>query len=66
MLTTKKIIRAIKEKFGVDVSLFKGDGYYYFDGSCVERSKTTSVCVNSLNALTLESWLFEFEQLIGK
>ena len=65
MLTTKKIVSAINEKFGVDVLMFKGDGYYYFEGNCLDVSKTTSVCVNTLNSLTLEGWIFEFSQLLN-
>lgn len=66
MLTTNKIVKAIKDKFGFDVELFKGDGYYYFVGECVDNCKSSSVYVNSLNSMTLEMWLFDFNNIIEK
>lgn len=64
MLTTKKIVKAIKENFGVDVQMFKGKGYYYFIGSCLEEAKITSVDVDTINELSLEQWMNEFKRFI--
>ena len=64
MLTTKKIVKAIKENFGVDVQMFKGNGYYYFIGSCLEEAKITSVDVDTINELSLEQWMNEFKRFI--
>lgn len=64
MLTTKQVVKAIKEKFGVDVKMYKGNGYYYFDGKCVDGCFSTSVFVNTLNQLTLEQWLYEVGNMI--
>lgn len=64
MLTTKKIVKEIKEKFGVDVQMFKGNGYYYFIGNCLEEAKISSVDVYTLNELSLEQWMNEFKRMI--
>jgi hypothetical protein len=63
------ISKEIKRRFNLDITLIKGEGYYYFvaDNSPVlDKCKTTSVMVNSLNQLSLESWLADFESLITK
>lgn len=64
MLTTKQVVKAIKAKFGVDVEMYKGNGYYYFEGDCVDGCQSTSVYVNTLNQLSLEQWLFEFSSML--
>lgn len=64
MLTTKKIVKSIKEKFGVDVELFKGNCYYYFVGDCLDNAKNTSVEVYTINELSLDQWLNEFKQIM--
>lgn len=64
MLTTKKIVKAIKENFGVDVQMFKGNGYYYFIGECLEEAKISSVDVYTINELSLEQWMNEFKRLL--
>ncbi len=64
MLTIKQVVKAIKQKFSVDVELYKGEGYYYFDGACVSGCSSTSVYVYTLNQLTLEQWLDEFSNLV--
>lgn len=66
--SSKAITKAIKAKFGYDVELIRGRGYYYFadasDKSVVDYWSTTAVYVNSLNQLTLPQWLEEFESLM--
>lgn len=66
MLTTKQVVKAIKAKFGVDVAMYKGDGYYYFEGDCVDGCQSTSVYVNTLNQLSLEHWLHDFSFMLEK
>ena len=69
VLTTRAIEKAIKKKFDLDVKLRKGNGYFYFDDPDdaemrVIKWPETSVYVNSVNQLTLEQWLHDFEQLM--
>lgn len=67
-LTSKAIERAIKEKFGYDVILVRGDGYFWFteedDSHRMDMWESTSVMVYRLNQLTLDQWLVEFEYLL--
>jgi hypothetical protein len=68
-LTNRTVESAIKKKFGLDVKLRKGNGYYYFDDPDdaemrVIKWPETSVYVNSLNQLTLDQWLHDFEHLM--
>lgn len=70
-LTAKKICKAIKCKFGMDVGLFydTGYGYYHFFSDdqptmdILMHWPTTSVLVFRMNHLTMEQWLDTFEQL---
>src|SRR6185437_2550727 len=68
-LTTRAIEKAIKKKFGLDVKLRKGNGYFYFDDPDDAEMRVimwpeASVYVNSVNQLTLEQWLHDFEHLM--
>ncbi len=68
-VTSKRIEQEIKKRFGYDVKLHKGQGYFYFDDpddkpGRVSKWYSTSVYVNSLNQLTLEQWLHDFQGLM--
>lgn len=59
MLTIKKVnneLRAITSQY---IELVKGQGYYYFVYDDGRRYSTASVYVNTLNQLSLDTWLFE-------
>jgi hypothetical protein len=59
MLTIKKVndeLRAITSQY---IELVKGQGYYYFVYDDGRRYSTASVYVNSLNQLSLDTWLYE-------
>lgn len=62
MTTLNKINRAIS-LLG-DISLVRGNGYYYFIGASVECCAGTSVMVFRLNELTHEQWIEEAKRLI--
>lgn len=62
MLTLKKINQSIRE-LGHSEELVKGNGYYYFTKGDTASRYETAVYVNSLNSLTLDMWLDEYERL---
>jgi len=68
-LTRNLICKAIKEKTGHGVSLHNGNGYFYFyndDASILDYTESTSVYVGYLNALNLDRWVSDFEDIISK
>lgn len=56
MLQIKTVNKAIAHMG--DITLIKGDGYFYFAGDNVDIG-STGVYVFSLNQLTLEQWICE-------
>ncbi len=59
MLTIKKFnneLRAITSQY---IELVNGQGYYYFVYDDGRRYSTASVYVNTLNQLSLDTWLYE-------
>jgi len=69
-LTNRTVEKAIKQKFGMDVRLYKGNGYYYFadpddqEEIVVGHWPESSVYVYRLNQMRLDQWLAEFERLM--
>ena len=71
-ITRHKIEQAVADRFGLDVVLIRGNGYYYFasddDASAevVYRLPTTSVYTMTLNGgcTTLDWWLGYFEDFL--
>jgi len=59
MALTLKAVNAEITKRGLNLELFKGQGYFYFSGDACNLRQSTSVMVNSLNQLTLEQWVEE-------
>jgi hypothetical protein len=60
---TLKTVNAELARRGHKVLLAKGDGYFYFHtGEAVDWLDRT-VKVATLNALTLEQWIAEYERL---
>jgi len=68
-VTLNNISKAIKEKHGVDVSLFRGEGYHYFysdlehEGAVLSGMWSSSVLIYNLNMLTVDEWVEKFEEL---
>jgi len=62
MLTLKQVNKAIAAKGGKE-QLVKGNGYYYFVEGDAWSWSVQSVYVNSLNQLTLETWVTQWEYL---
>ena len=67
-LTAKTVCNEIKKRFGYEVELVNGNGYFYFVEPDhlhrLDRWSTTSVYVNSLNQMDLEGWMGSFENLL--
>ena len=63
-VTIKQVNKALKEK-GIDAELFKGPGYFYFDGPSINLAKSSSVMVPRLNDLPLEQWVEEARLLVN-
>ncbi len=63
VLTAALVQRAIKQKFGDEVELVKGKGYFYFVTKGSENWSSTSVYVNSINQLSLFQWLNAYQEL---
>lgn len=68
MLTIKKVNKAIKEAGFDNVELCRGIDYYYFWPTSDERHwldccGNLSVCVPTLNSMTLAQWLEAIKQL---
>ena len=63
MPLTLKRINAELGKHGHNARLTKGDGYFYFRDGEAEDCIVNSVKVPSLNSLTLEQWIAEFQRL---
>lgn len=69
MLHLKTVNKKIKDKH-YDVTLYKGDGYFYMEFSGYyfahgDIFETRSIYVNSLNELTLDEWLEEAQELVN-
>lgn len=70
-ITRRTVEKAIKDKYGWDVTLHRDpSGYHYFDSED-ERSglemaswESTSVMVHRLNQLTLEQWVEIFGDML--
>ncbi len=63
MITTKQIIKSLGNK---NLSLFRGNGYFYFaydDGIVFE---TESVYTKRLNDLTLDMWIDTGKSFLSK
>jgi hypothetical protein len=67
-VSAKMIAKEIKKRFGYDVELINGHGYFYFiepdELHRLDSWETTSVMVNSLRQLDLEQWMNEFKSLM--
>lgn len=61
---TLKQINAELKKRGVDATLVKGRGYFYFTGPATDGFFSTSVAVYSLSAFTLDGWMKEWDYLV--
>ena len=62
MIKTATILKNIAEP---NLSLYKGQGYYYFvydDGDKVYKERC--VMVNTMNHLSLDSWVYEGKCLV--
>ena len=46
---------------GLDLKLYKGDEYFYFDGDAIEKAgfRVSPVPVTRLNDLSMSEWLLE-------
>lgn len=44
---------------GINATLVRGDGYFYFTGPDVEHAETPSVYVYRISHLSLDGWLDE-------
>lgn len=69
-VTAKTVEKAIKQRFGYDVKLHRGAGYYYFadpDDMPMRVSKwdSSSVYTYRLNDLDLAQWLDAFEGMMN-
>jgi len=67
-LTSGTIEKAVKKKFGLEVKLYKGKGYYYFadpEGRSTELTgwPDTSVHVTKLSEFSLDQWMEAFKSL---
>jgi len=62
MLQLKTVNRELKKLGSVD-ELVKGDGYFYFAGETSLSWSQCSVYVNSINQLTLDEWIEEYNSL---
>ena len=68
-ITRRKIEQAIADRFGLDVVMIRGNGYYYFatdddeSAEVIYRLYTTSVYTMQINGgrVTLDWWLGYFE-----
>jgi hypothetical protein len=56
--TVKQVNLAIEKAGMLEITLYKGDGYFYFMGVNCDDSQG-GVYVNSLHQLTLAQWLEE-------
>ena len=63
MRVTLKSINAELAKRGYDSRLERGGGYFYFSGGAAENWLDRTVRVSSLDSLSLEQWVGEFEKL---
>ena len=61
MIKTKTILKKIGEP---NLSLYKGQGYYYFVYDDGINYKDRCVMVNILNHLSLDSWVYEGKLLV--
>ena len=62
MLTLKKVNETLK-KLGIEDTLYKGKGYFYFSGACADSFFSSSVLVPRLNDLSLQEWVEEYMSL---
>lgn len=69
-VTANKISAAIQAKFGMDVRVFRGEGYFFFysdDTSTANRLAAwpcVSVYTYRMNDMTLAQWVEAFEALM--
>lgn len=64
MLTLKQVNKALKDK-GYEAELIKGKNYFYFTGNSINCAVSASVMVNSINQLSLNEWVKEYEGLMS-
>jgi hypothetical protein len=66
LMDVRLTIKAINEelaKRGSGAQLERGDGYFYFSGGEVTDWLDRTVNAHSLNSLSLDQWMAEFERL---
>ena len=59
MLTLEKVNNEIRAATSQYITLYKGEGYFYFVYDDGKRYSTTSVYINILNQFSLEEWVYE-------
>ena len=64
-ITCATVNKMLKEH-GIKERLCKGNGYMFFCEGDSDKWYSTMVCVTSANSLTLEQWLFEYNNLKGE
>jgi hypothetical protein len=63
-MTIREINTALRAE-GIQGSLRRGRGYFYFVGSDFEKCYGTSVYVYRLEAFTLQQWISEAKSMIA-
>jgi signal transduction histidine kinase len=63
MLTIKSIVKAAGSS---NLALYRGDGYFYFVYDCNGRYLEHVVMVNTVNQISLESWLDEAKVILSQ
>lgn len=56
-------VDAAVKKIGGTAKLYRGPGYWYFDGDDVEFAYSTSVPVCYLGQLTLQQWVESYQAI---
>lgn len=70
--TINNINKALKEKTGLDVKLWKGDGYFYFYsdndevGNMLAGFNSTSVYTCQLGVQSVDAWVEDFRFMLNK
>lgn len=63
MRLTLKTVNDALAKLGSETRLFKGTGYFYFDGGESSAWLVKWVNVDTIKALSFEQWIKEFKRL---
>lgn len=66
MPVTLKTVNTELAKRGFKASLARGDGYFYFAGGEADEWLGRTVRVPTLQTLTLDQWMEEFQKLAEK